>query len=147
MDLKTFLALLLYFNVFYFGVFAVVEFSLLVLKAFNAPSRYDSTTLINELLVLTFMTVVETVRLMMGQQATDAEAAKVDFDKRLSVVFRVLVLTVPSMYAVAYLALWQAFVSRLDFCLGIVMLVIQAAQLFSSFAILLPKFVGMKKAN
>ena len=48
-----------------------------------------------------------------------------DFEKSLSNVFRILVLTVPSMYAVAYFTLWQNIVTRLDMVLGGIMLIIQ----------------------
>ena len=48
-----------------------------------------------------------------------------DFEKSLSNVFRILVLTVPSMYAVAYFTLWQNIVTRLDMILGGIMLIIQ----------------------
>ena len=40
-------------------------------------------------------------------------------------VFQIIILTVPSMYAVAYFALWQNLVTRLDLSLGIIMLHIQ----------------------
>ena len=69
MDYQLTFALLLYFNIFYFGLFAVFEFCLLMFKAYNLlGSKYNSTTLINELFILTFMTVVESVRLTFGQQ-------------------------------------------------------------------------------
>ncbi len=56
-------------------------------------------------------------------------------------VFRILVLTAPSMYAVAYFTFWQNYVSRLDFSLGLVMLVIQTFQLFSCFVSLVLAFI------
>ena len=69
MDYHLTFALLLYINIFYFGLFSSVEFFLLLFKAYNLlGSKYDSTTLINELFILTFMVVVESVRLTFGQQ-------------------------------------------------------------------------------
>merc|ERR1712203_145479 len=44
--------------------------------------------------VLAFLVVVESVRLLLGQQHEP-----VDFDNRMSAIFRILVLTVPSMYS------------------------------------------------
>ena len=36
-----------------------------------------------------------------------------DFDKRLSIIFQILVMTLPSMYSVAYLTFWQNKVTSL----------------------------------
>ena len=48
-----------------------------------------------------------------------------DISRKISVVFRVLVLTVPSQYLVAYFTFWQFRVTQLDAVLGIIMLVVQ----------------------
>ena len=161
MDYPLTFALLLYFNVFYFGVFVSVEFFLLMFKAYNMVHKYNSTVLINEIFILTFLVVIESIRLMLGQQHTkvseecvvnanddddDAVPFQDDFDHKLGAVFRILVLTVPSMYAVAYFTMWQAFVSRLDVMLGSVMLLIQACQLISSFMVLLPRVAAQFRA-
>jgi len=36
-----------------------------------------------------------------------------DFDKRLSIIFQILVMTLPSMYSVAYFTFWQNKVTSL----------------------------------
>lgn len=121
-------ALLLYINVFYFGLFACVEFALLVFKCYQATGpKYPLGTMINEMFILAFLVVVESIRLLLGQKHEP-----MDFDGNLSAVFRILVLTVPSMYAVAYMTFWQSFVTRLDAALGMIMLLIQTMQFFSA---------------
>ena len=132
-------ALLLYVNVFYFGLYACAEFGFLCFKTYhmyeNGDTRLNATTLINEMFVLTFMVVVESVRLVLGQKHQLD-----DFEKSLSNVFRILVLTVPSMYSVAYFTLWQNIVTRLDMVLGGIMLVIQACQFLAAFLNIWLKF-------
>ncbi len=69
MDFPLFFAVLLYLNVYYFGFFAVFEFLLLLFKATQMPdSKYEMSTAVNEVIILTFLVVVESVRLMLGQQ-------------------------------------------------------------------------------
>jgi hypothetical protein len=48
-----------------------------------------------------------------------------DMSRKISVVFRVLVLTVPSQYLVAFFTFWQFRVTQLDTVMGIIMLVVQ----------------------
>ena len=147
-------ALLIYINIFYFGLFAVVEFFLLVFKCYNVSivqnlnhifvaliiyfhyflfifqlsgPKYPLGTIINELFILAFLVVVESIRLLLGNKQEPQ-----DFDSQMSAIFRILVLTVPSMYAVAYFTFWQTFVTRLDAALGAIMLLIQVMQFFSA---------------
>lgn len=69
MNFKTTFAVLLYVNVFYFGVYSIFELCLLLVKGFtlNDP-KYNAATFINEVFILAFMVVVECLRLMFGQQ-------------------------------------------------------------------------------
>ena len=129
----------------------------------SGDTRLSSTILINELFILTFMVVVESVRLVLGQKhelvrqlnshgvyllndflLNQIPTSKYslcstnlllsfqdDFEKSLSNVFRILVLTVPSMHSVAYFTLWQNIVTRLDMVLGGIMLVIQVKKSIS----------------
>ena len=62
-------------------------------------------------------------------------------------VFQIIILTVPSMYTVAYFALWQNLVTRLDLSLGVIMLLIQGAQVVSSFAALVMNFAVQMRAG
>ena len=63
--------------------------------------------MITDFLVLLFLGVVEGGRLMTAQKYS-----KDDFSRELSAVFRVLVLTVPSMYAASYLTFFQTHTTR-----------------------------------
>jgi len=139
MDHSLTFALLLYVNVFYFGLYACVEFGFLCFKTYHmyetGDTRLSSKILINEICVLTFLVLVESVRLVLGQKHQLD-----DFDKSLSNIFRILVLTVPSMYSVAYFTLWQNIVTRLDMILGGIMLVIQMCQFLSAFLSIWVKF-------
>ena len=105
-------------------------------------SKYDARTLINEVILLAAMVTLEAVRLILGQKHQRA-----DFHRDMFAVFRIIVLTVPSMYAVAYFAFWQNFVTRLDLSLGIIMLLIQGAQVVSSFAALVMNFAAQMRAG
>merc|ERR1739844_350344 len=134
-------ALLIYINIFYFGLFAVVEFALLVFKCYNLSGpKYPLGTIINELFILAFLVVVESIRLLLGNKQEPQ-----DFDSQMSAIFRILVLTVPSMYSVAYFTFWQTFVTRLDAALGMIMLLIQVMQFFSALLSWWPKVPSIKQ--
>lgn len=95
--------------------------------------------MINEMFVLAFLVVIESVRLLLGQRHEP-----VDFDNQISAIFRILVLTVPSMYSVVYFTFWQTFVTRLDAALGMMMLLIQTMQFFSAIMSWWPKLPPVK---
>jgi len=139
-------ALLLYVNIFYFALYAGVELFLLLFKAYNMTDHpkhgYSPTDLINELALLAFMVVVEAARLVLGNKH-DLDG----FDKNLQNLFRILVLTVPSIYSVAYFTLWQHLVLRIDAVLGSIMLIIQSLQFISAFYNLSKKYLRPKKQN
>jgi len=144
MDGGLMFALLLYVNIFYFALFAGVEFCLLLFKAYAMSDHpkhgYSPSNLINEMVILAFMGAVETVRLLLGNKH------ELDgFDKNLQNLFRILVLTVPSIYSVAYFTFWQHLVLRLDTVLGSIMLVIQVSQFMSAFYNLFKKHFMPKK--
>ena len=105
-------------------------------------SKYEVRTLINEIILLAFMVSLEAVRLILGQKHQRS-----DFRRDMFAVFRIIVLTVPSMYAVAYFAFWQNFVTRLDLSLGVIMLIIQGAQVVSSFTALVINFMAQMRAG
>ena len=63
----------------------------------------------------------------------------------MSAIFRILVLTVPSMYSVVYFTFWQTFVTRLDAALGLIMLLIQVMQFFSAILCWWPKIPSIKQ--
>ena len=105
-------------------------------------SKYEVRTLINEVILLAFMVTLESFRLILGQKHQRS-----DFHRDMFAVFRIIVLTVPSMYAVAYFAFWQNFVTRLDLSLGVIMLLIQGAQVVSSFTTLVLNFMAQTRAG
>jgi len=132
MNFKTAFALLLYVNVFYFGVYSILELCLLLSKGLTAnDARYNAATFINEVFLLAFMVVVECLRLMFGQQLQPVSIIllhrqihlniynqsnlcfQTNFHSKLSIVFRVLVLTLPSVYSVSFFTFWQARVTKL----------------------------------
>lgn len=143
MDYAITFALLMYINLFYFALYGAVEFCLLLFKCYQLSGpKYPVATMINEMFILAFLVVVESVRLLLGQQSEP-----VDFDTKLSAIFRILVLTVPSMYSVVYFTFWQTFVTKLDAALGMIMLLIQTMQFFSAMFTLWPKMPSLKRAT
>lgn len=87
-------------------------------------------TFLNETFGLLVLSIIESVRLYIGQEE--------NLPKKMSAVFRILILTVPSMYGVAYFTFWQVKITRLDVILGIIMLVVQSIQLVCAFLAWLP---------
>eukprot|EP00095_Tigriopus_kingsejongensis_P010473 snap_masked-scaffold1269_size51662-processed-gene-0.3 protein:Tk10473 transcript:snap_masked-scaffold1269_size51662-processed-gene-0.3-mRNA-1 annotation:"transmembrane protein 80" len=141
MDYSLTFELLLYVNIFYFGLYSALEFGLIVYKGFKLPSyQFSSKNLINELILLTFLVIFETIRLILGQKHETT-----DFDKDLNAVFRLMVLTVPNMYLVAYFTFWQTYVTRIELALGGIMLIFQASQMISSFFVLAKKYWPKKR--
>jgi len=136
MDYAIFFALLLYINVFYFGLYAFVEFFLLVFKIYKMSGPdFSIATIINEMFVLAFLVVVESGRLLIGQSHEPA-----DFDRQLQKIFWILGLTVPSVYSVWYFTFWQTYVTRLDRAFGMILLLIQGLQFLSAMLHLWPRF-------
>lgn len=135
MDYAITFALLLYINVFYFGLYASVEFFLLVFKCYKMSGPdFTIATIINEMFILAFLVVVESGRLLVGQSHEPA-----DFDRQLQKVFWILGLTVPSVYSVWYFTFWQTYVTRLDAALGMVLLLIQGMQFMSAMMYMWPR--------
>ena len=153
MDYAITFALLLYINVFYFGLYATVEFFLLVFKCYKVTtiwldmkvrlsnflfwqmSSSSVSTIIWDMFLLAALVGVETFRLFIGQSHEPA-----DFDRQLQKLFWILGLTVPSVYLTTYFTFWQTYVTRLDAALGIVFLLIQSMQLMSAMLYLWPRF-------
>lgn len=136
MDYAIFFALLLYINVFYFGLYAFVEFFLLVFKIYKMSGPdFSIATIINEMFVLAFLVVVESGRLLIGQSHEPA-----DFDRQLQRIFWILGLTVPSVYSVWYFTFWQTYVTRLDRAFGMILLLIQGLQFLGAMLHLWPRF-------
>nr|ACO11840.1 Transmembrane protein 80 [Lepeophtheirus salmonis] len=131
MDSGITFSILLYFNIFYFGLYAVVEFSLFLFKYTLVPS-YTFSLLIYEVFLFASTVLIECIRLLLGQKHNDS-LRHAPFNQRLRSIFQILVLTVPSMYAILYFTAWQTVVTRLDAILGVLMILLQTAQFVSAF--------------
>lgn len=114
---------------FYYGLFAGMELLFLVIKFYHVHGL-STMTFLNETFGLLVLSIIESVRLYIGQEE--------NLPKKMSAVFRILILTVPSMYGVAYFTFWQVKITRLDVILGIIMLVVQSIQLVCAFLAWLP---------
>ena len=91
--------ILLYLNIFYFGLYAGMEALFLVMKWVYVEGM-DNLTMLNEFFLLLALCGVESARLYLGQED--------NIHKKISVVFRILVLTVPAQYLALYFTFWQA---------------------------------------
>lgn len=63
--------ILLYLNSFYFGMFAVCEFGIGVMKAINF--YYEGNVLLNEALILLGLIVLESIRIYFGRHGSLSE--------------------------------------------------------------------------
>ena len=63
----------------------------------------------------------EAARLFLGQED--------NLHKKISVVFRILVLTVPAQYLTVYFTFWQAKITQVDTILGMILLIVQVLQM------------------
>jgi len=81
--------------------------------------------LLNEIFLLLLLSGVEAARLYLGQEE--------QLNKKVSVVFRILVLTVPAQYLTAYFTFWQTRVTQVDAVLGIILLLFQFIQMGCAF--------------
>lgn len=123
------LEILLYLNIFYFGLYAGMELLFLVIKFYHV-NGLSTLTFVNETFGLLVVVIIESLRLFIGQQE--------NLPKKLSAIFRILVLTVPSLYGVFYFTFWQAKITRLDVILGMIMLLVQSIELVCAFVAWFP---------
>lgn len=78
------------------------KFILLILKA--NFFILDGLTLLNEVFLLLVLCCFEAARLHLGQED--------NLQKKISVVFRILVLTVPAQYLTVYFTFWQTKITQ-----------------------------------
>jgi len=128
MDKQLTFEILLYLNVYFFGLYFGMELLFLVLK-FIYVDNYSN--FLYDLFLLLVLGVVESARLYISQIE--------DLGRQLSVIFRILVLTLPSQYLVVYFTFYQSRLTQLDVVLGMIMLVTQFIQLVCAFLTCLPK--------
>ncbi|CAB4067368.1 unnamed protein product [Lepeophtheirus salmonis] len=94
--------------------------------------KEKKTLLIYEVFLFASTVLIECIRLLLGQKHNDS-LRHAPFNQRLRSIFQILVLTVPSMYAILYFTAWQTVVTRLDAILGVLMILLQTAQFVSAF--------------
>merc|ERR1712025_1423407 len=121
--------ILLYLNIFYFSLYAGIEALFLGIKFFHVDELH-LVALINECFLLLLLCLLEGCRLYLGQEE--------QLNKKISVVFRILVLTVPAQYLTAYFTFWQTRVTQVDAVLGIILLIFQFLQLTCAFLACIP---------
>ena len=63
----------------------------------------------------------EAARLFLGQED--------NLHKKISVVFRILVLTVPAQYLTFYFTFWQTKITQVDTILGMILMIVQFLQM------------------
>ena len=95
--------ILLYLNIFYFGLYAGMEAIFLLMKYYYVADM-DNLTMLNEVFLLLALTGLESARLYLGQEEF--------IHKKISVVFRILILTVPAQYLTLYFTFWQTKVTQ-----------------------------------
>ena len=145
MDRQLTFEILLYLNIFFTSFFVFIEALFLFIKYFyvhnfgkigaiyekgHHVSIADGLTLLNESFLLLLLSGFEGARLWLGQED--------NLQKKISVVFRILVLTVPAQYLTAYFTFWQTSITQVDSILGILLLVVQLIQLACAFVSCLP---------
>jgi len=120
--------ILLYLNLYYFGLYFGMELLFLFIKFFHTED--PSGAIYNDFFLLFVLLGVESARLYISQEE--------NMGRRLDVIFRILVLTVPSQYLVAYFTFWQLRLTQLDVVMGLIMLVAQFIQLCCAFLCCMP---------
>lgn len=63
----------------------------------------------------------EAARLLLGQED--------NLHKKISVVFRILILTVPAQYLTVYFTFWQTKITQVDTIMGMILLIVQFIQM------------------
>jgi len=121
--------ILLYLNIFYFGLYAGMEAIFLLMKYYYVADM-DNLTMLNEVFLLLALTGLESARLYLGQEEF--------IHKKISVVFRILLLTVPAQYLTLYFTFWQTKVTQVDAMLGIILLIFQYIQMICAFLTCVP---------
>merc|ERR1712183_938468 len=114
--------ILLYLNIFFTSFFIFIKYFYV--------HNFDGLTLLNEFFLLLLLFGFEGGRLWLGQEE--------NLQKKISVVFRIMILTVPAQYLTAYFTFWQTSITQVDSILGILLLVVQLIQLTCAFAGCLP---------
>lgn len=110
---------LLYLNMFYFGMFATCEFLMKCVKAYNFPTSFGTVSM--EFALLLFLIMTEGVRIYLGRKGNL-------LDYGLPFLLGVA-LNVPSGLATFYFLFWQDRTLRLEQILCGIELVLLAAEM------------------
>lgn len=129
MDRQLTFEILLYLNIFFTTFYAGIEAFFLLMK-YIYVTDYDGLTLLNEVFLLLVLCCFEAARLHLGRED--------NLQKKISVVFRILVLTVPAQYLTVYFTFWQTKITQVDTILGIILLTAQWVQMLCAFISCLP---------
>merc|ERR1712062_902862 len=106
---------LLHLGIYYFGAFIIIEFLLLLYKYIVLPFPHG--TLASELILLTFLTLLESIRLFVA-------------------------LYVPGILGVLYFLIWQAYILRIELILCGIQLTMQGLELIFSLICLISFYGG-----
>jgi len=129
MDRQLTFEILLYLNIYFTIFYGGMEAFFLLMKYIYVP-EFDALTLLNETFLLLILGGFEAARLYLGQEE--------NLQKKISVVFRILVLTVPAQYLTVYFTFWQTKITQVDTLLGMILLIVQLLQMFCAFISCLP---------
>jgi len=120
MDRQLTFEILLYLNMFYTMFYAGIETIFFFMKYLYVPD-FDALTLLNEVFLMLALCGFEAARLFLGQED--------NLHKKISVVFRILVLTVPAQYLTFYFTFWQTKITQVDTILGMILMIVQFLQM------------------
>ncbi|XP_065169903.1 transmembrane protein 216-like [Atheta coriaria] len=117
---------LLYLNSYYFGLFAICEIGMNVVKVINQPVPSFGT----EFGILLAVCGIELIRVIIARKGNLTE-------KWWPVLIAIL-FTIPSAVGVVYFLLWQSFVIRFEYIICAIQLGLQVAEIFFGILVLLP---------
>ncbi|KAI7815101.1 transmembrane protein, partial [Rhyzopertha dominica] len=107
---------LLYLNSYYFGLFAVCEIGINVVKAINLSSENSA----EDFGILLAVCALELFRVVLARRGNLTE-------KKWPVIIALL-LTIPSAVAIVYFILWQTTVLRFEYIICTIQLALQVAE-------------------
>ncbi|KAI4459001.1 hypothetical protein MML48_6g00012793 [Holotrichia oblita] len=117
---------LLYLNSYYFGLFAICEIGMNIVKAINQP--LPNFTI--DFGVLIAVCVLELIRVIIARRGNLTE--------KWWPVFIALLFTIPSAIGVVYFIMWQSFVLRFEYIICAIQLALQVTEIFFGILCLLP---------
>ncbi|XP_022919307.1 transmembrane protein 216-like [Onthophagus taurus] len=117
---------LLYLNSYYFGLFAICEIGMNIVKEINHPLP----TFKADFGILLIVCLLELVRLII--------ARKGNLTEKWWPVFIAVLFTLPSAFGIVYFIVWQSFVLRFEYIICAIQLILQATEIVFGVLCLLP---------